>query len=139
MTMMAGTMATTGANNLWYRGESLIAFGPEHAANVAAGGFSTQAAKRYIPQHAFITLGKFSPDNIEGRYRVRRPDLYSYADLDTRAPAAEFAEDLLTVVMGGAGKYSMFVPSFGPTRTMTRALILPDGQPAKSVQDFRGR
>jgi hypothetical protein len=51
--------------------------------------------------------------------------------------AVQRAEDLIVVVIGGAGKHSAFVPTFGATRPVTRALKRRDGTFARSVSDFR--
>jgi hypothetical protein len=40
-------------------------------------------------------------------------------------------------VIGGAGKHSAVVHTFGATKPVTRALKLRDGSYAKSVADFR--
>ena len=44
---------------------------------------------------------------------------------------------LLLLVLGGAGKHSMVIPSFGITTHVTRALTLPNGKPARSIEDYR--
>jgi hypothetical protein len=41
------------------------------------------------------------------------------------------------IVLGGAGKHSAYIPTFGPTQPVTRPLKCRDGQFARSVQDFR--
>jgi hypothetical protein len=33
------------------------------------------------------------------------------------------------VVAGGTGKHSMYVPTFGGTRSVTKAVLKPDGSP----------
>jgi alkylated DNA repair dioxygenase AlkB len=40
------------------------------------------------------------------------------------------------VVIGGAGKHSAFIPTFGATLSVTRALKCVDGKAARSVEDF---
>jgi len=52
-------------------------------------------------------------------------------------PAVRRAEDLIIVVIGGAGKHSAFIPTFGATRSVTRALRRRDGSLARSVTDFQ--
>jgi len=46
-------------------------------------------------------------------------------------------EDLLIAVIGGAGKHSAVIHTFGATQAVTRALRLRDGSLARSVADFR--
>ena len=51
--------------------------------------------------------------------------------------AAERAEDFMIAVIGGAGKHAAFLPTFGTTRAVTRALKRRDGELARSVQELR--
>jgi hypothetical protein len=132
-----GTVSITGSNNTYYASEPLIAFGPEHAAAVAAGGYSKADVKRYILEHATLPLGSFSNENIERRFRVKWPERYAKAGPETRVPMAQCAEDIMIMVLGGAGKHSMYIPTFGETRSVTRALKLADGSLARSVEAFR--
>lgn len=53
--------------------------------------------------------------------------------------SAKRPEDITVVVVGGAGKYSAYIPTFGASRSVTRALKRRDGQPARSVEDLRRR
>ena len=46
-------------------------------------------------------------------------------------------EDLLIAVIGGAGKHSAVIHTFGATKAVTRALRLRDGTYARSTADFR--
>jgi hypothetical protein len=46
-------------------------------------------------------------------------------------------EDILIAVIGGAGKHSAVIHTFGATKPVTRALKLRDGRFARSVEDFR--
>jgi hypothetical protein len=41
--------------------------------------------------------------------------------------------------IGGAGKHSAYIPTFGATRAVTRALKRRDGSYARSVADFKVR
>jgi hypothetical protein len=40
------------------------------------------------------------------------------------------------VVIGGAGKHSAFIPTFGATKSVTRALKRRDGGLARSLSDL---
>jgi hypothetical protein len=136
---IAGTVAITGANDVYYAGEPVVLFGPEHAATVAAGGYSKADVKRYLYEHARFPLGKLSHENIERRMRVKFPERFANAGPDALVPMAQRAEDFIVLVVGGAGKHSAFLPTFGATRSVTRALALRDGRLARSVEDFRRR
>ena len=133
---IAGTMAITGSNDIYYPAQPLVIMAPEHARTVASG-FSKAEAKRFLQQHATIPMGRFSSENIERRLQVTYKDRYANAGPDAPVYAVQNADDLLIAVIGGAGKHSAFVPTFGATKAVTRALRTADGRLAQSVADFR--
>ena len=137
LTTIAGTMATTGSNDIYYAAQPVIVMGPEHAKTVAADGYSKRDAKLFLQQHAQLPLGKFSKENIERRFRVTFKEKYAKAGLDAPVFTVQNADDIIIVVIGGAGKHSAYIPTFGATKAVTRALQRKDGQLAKSVAEFR--
>jgi hypothetical protein len=137
LTTIAGTMGVAGSNDIYYTAQPVVVMGPEHAKSVAEGGFSKTDARRFIQEHAHLPLGKFSRENIERRLRVTWKERYANAGMDAPVFAVQNAEDILLVVIGGAGKHSAYIPTFGATRSVTRALKLRDGQFARSVEEFR--
>ena len=120
-----------------YEAQPVVVFGPEHARTVADDGYSKADAKRFLQEHAQLPLGKFSKENIERRFRVRFKEKYATAGRMRWSPMLQRAEDLIIVVIGGAGKHSAYIPTFGSPRSVTRALKRIDGQLAKSVEEFR--
>ena len=82
-------------------------------------------------------LWKFSTENIERRLKVTFRDRYANATDETMVPAVQHAEDIIIAVIGGAGKHSAFIPTFGATKSVTRALKLASGNLASSVEEFR--
>ena len=139
LTTIAGTLATTGSNDVYYpTAHPLVVFGPEHAKTVADEGYSKADVKRFIYERAQLPLSKFSRENIERRFKVTFKDRYAKAPLDTPVPVLGGPESLLVAVIGGAGKHSAVVPTFGATQPITRALKTRSGQLAKSVKDFKG-
>lgn len=137
LTTTCGTVAITGSNNPYYASEPLIAFGPEHAATIAKDGYSKADVKRYVFENATLPLGRFSQENIDRRFRVTFAERYGSGDKTLRVPMCQRAEDIMIIVAGGAGKHSMYIPTFGETRSVTRALKLADGTLARSVRAFR--
>ena len=135
---IAGTMGGVGSNDPLYGiAQPVVVFGPEHAKTVADDGYSLADVKRFLHQHATLPLGKFSKENIERRLRVTFEEKYANAGPDAQVPIVQSAEDILIAVIGGAGKHSAVIPTFGATRAVTRALRRRDGQLARSVEDFR--
>ena len=137
LTTIAGTLISTGNNDVYYDAQPLVVMGPEHAKTVAGGGMSKADAKRFLHQHAHLPLGRFSKENIERRLRVTYKDKYAGAGNDAPVPMVQRPEGILIAVIGGAGKHSAVVPTFGATKPVTRALKTRDGKLARSVEDFR--
>ncbi len=136
LTTIAGTLAITGSNDVFYKAEPLVVMSPEHAAAVAAK-FSKLDAKRFLYEHARLPLGRFSEENIERRFRAKNPERYAQASLDTPVPMVQCAEDIMIAVIGGAGKHSACIPTFGATRAVTRAITNKDGHAVRSAEECR--
>jgi hypothetical protein len=137
LTTIAGTMGIAGANDVFYTAQPVVVMAPEHAATVASGGYSKTDAKRFLQEHANLPVGKFSKENIERRLRVTWKERYANAGMDAPVYTVQTPGDIILVVIGGAGKHSAYIPTFGATRSVTRALKRHDGQYARSVEDFR--
>lgn len=140
-TTIAGTLSTTGNNDVYYDAEPLIVFGPEHARTVAAEGWSKADARRFIYEQAQIPLGRFSKENIERRFRVSElfEGRYKHAGYEALVPMVRRPEALMIAVIGAAGKHSAVIPTFGGTHAVTRALTTRSGELAPSVEAFRRR
>jgi hypothetical protein len=121
LTTVAGTAATVGSNNIYLGGEPLVVLGPEHAATVAGGGWSKADFKRALWERARVPLSRFDPSNVE-RFAVIHPAGFRDRPADTRVPIAREWSDIMVVVAGGAGKHSVFIPTFGATRSVTQRI-----------------
>ena len=137
LTTIAGTMGITGSNDVYYAAQPVVVLAPEHARTVAEGGYTKGEAKRFLQRHAHLALGKFSQENIERRLRVTWKERYAGAGMEAPVFLAQNADDIIIAVIGGAGKHSAYIPTFGATRSVTRALKRRDGQYARSVEEFR--
>jgi hypothetical protein len=137
LTMIAGTMAISGSNNAYYAGQPVLAFGPEHAATAASGGMAKRDVKRWLYDHATIPLSKFSKEGIERRFRRKLAEQYAKAPLDAPVHMWAKPDDLIVIVTGGAGKHSQYIPTFGNTRSVTRALKGADGELVKSIRELK--
>jgi hypothetical protein len=118
VTTVAGTAATVGSNNVYLGGEPLVMLGPEHAATVASGGWSKADFKRALWQRAQVPLSRFDRSNLE-RFAVIYPAGFKDRPPEALAPIAREWADIMVVVAGGAGKHSVFIPTFGATRSVT--------------------
>jgi len=136
--MVAGTMRTTGNNDIYNYQEGtypqpLVVFGPEHAKTVFGDGYGKKEIREYLFEHARVPLGEFSQENIDNRFRRK----YGDAPLDLLIPIFKRPEDLLIAVVGGPGKHSVVIPTFGATQAITRAISHADGRPARLIADLK--
>jgi len=118
LTTVVGSVATVGINNIYLGGEPLVILGPEHAATVAGGGWSKARFKQALWERAQVPLSRFDASNLE-RFAVIHPAGFKDRPPETLAPIAREWSDIMIVVAGGAGKHSVFVPTFGATRSVT--------------------
>ena len=122
VTTVAGTAAIAGSNNIYLGGEPLIVLGPEHAATAASSGWSKDDFKRAVWDRARVPLARLSPENIE-RFSTVYPEGFKDKPPETVAPIARDWRDVMVIVAGGAGKHSVFIPTFGSTRSVTRRIM----------------
>jgi hypothetical protein len=73
LTVVADTAATLGSNVGWYLDQSqlLVVLGPEHAATIAADGFSRADVQRFLYEQARRPLGRLKIGGMWDRPRAR--------------------------------------------------------------------
>lgn len=121
--MISGTMRSTGINNPYYEnGQILLAIGPEHASTIARDGYSRRDVQQFVVQESRIPIGYFSQANIRQRLQTRFPREFSEFGPHTTVPVVHSADNVLVCVVGGQGKHSMFIPTFGATRASAAAV-----------------
>jgi hypothetical protein len=114
LTVVAGAMAVTGANNAYNGGETLLALGPEHAAGMARDGFGKREIRQWLHEHALIPLERYS--------HVLMVDRFETIPVEP-VPMVRVPDELLIIVLGGPGRHSSWVPTFGgTTRSVTREI-----------------
>lgn len=119
---IAATMATAGNNNLvFFTGEPILVLGPEHAAAIAGAGFSKEQVREYIFENARLPLKKISEGHIQ--YRSKQPERYGEFINSEMIPVAK-KEDIVIIVLGGAGRHSSFIPTFGLNNMVTKIIKL---------------
>jgi len=108
---IAATMATPGNNNaLFFTGEPVLMLCPEHAATIAKDGFSKADVKEFLFRNARFSTKRLSEENLQ--YRRKSPEKYGeFVDCDF-VPIAH-KDDFVVMVLGGPGKQSCFIPTFG--------------------------
>jgi len=114
LTIVAGAISITGANNAYTGGETLLALGPEHAATIADDGFGKREIREWLHQNARIPLERYPHATMMERFE-KIPD--------GPVPMLVDPDLLMIIVLGGPGKHSSWVPTFGgSTHSATREI-----------------
>lgn len=121
LTTIAGTMATTGNNNLYHQGDAFLFLGPEHAATIAGDGWSKEDVRRFLFARARVPASKMSPGQL-AHIKSWLPDAAGYVDENQTIGICREAADLNILVAGGAGKHSAWIPTFGLSYSVTRPI-----------------
>ena len=112
----ASAMATLGQNNACIaQGEYFVLLGPEHAATIAAAGWSRHDVSMYLYERARLPAGL-----LRGHFESRAwmPWMEAVPD-DQLLPMTGQPENIRVLVAGGPGKHSCVVPSWGMTTSVT--------------------
>jgi hypothetical protein len=122
LSVIADTMTTIGHNNAGsvIRGDVLVALGPEHAHTIASGGLSRRDVQRFLYERARNRVGLL---RLRAMYKAGNwPDWVDQEDDDALCPIVGAPKDIHVVVTGGPGKHSAFIPTFGTSKSVTRAI-----------------
>jgi hypothetical protein len=122
LAVVAGTAATLGSNVGWYFSQSqlLVILGPEHAATIAADGWSRVDVQRFLYEHARLPLSRRKLGGMWGNHDW--PRWMATADDRALLPIVPGPEDVLVMVAGGPGKHSAVVPNCCFSRAVSRAV-----------------
>lgn len=116
---VASVMATLGSNNAPVSSaEFFVVLGPEHAATIAAAGWSRRDVQSYLYERARLPAGTLRRAFEVTQYR---PWLAALGD-DDSMPITDHPDNVRVLVAGGAGKHSCVIPSWGMTKSVTLPL-----------------
>jgi hypothetical protein len=114
---------TLGSNVGWYFSQSqlLVVLGPEHAATVAADGFTRADVQRFVFEHARLPLGRLK---LGGMWGMHDWPLWMRKTTDDAAmlPQVPSPDDVFVMVAGGPGKHSAVVPNCTFSRAVSRVI-----------------
>ncbi len=112
----ASVMATLGSNNAPVSSaEFFVVLGPEHAATIAAAGWTRRDVQSYLYETARLPAGAFRAAFDVVQYR---PWLEALDD-DEAMPITDHPDNIRVLVAGGPGKHSCVIPSWGMTKSVT--------------------
>ena len=112
----ATAMASLGMNNAPIsQGEIFVGLCPEHAASLARHGWTRRDVQSYLFERARLPAHVFRE---AFRSALWRPWMRSLPD-DALQPMTDHPDNFRVFVVGGAGKHSCFMPSWGVTKSQT--------------------
>jgi hypothetical protein len=133
--MMCSSIAAIGTNNAYLYGEPVLCLGPEHAAILARDGYGKREIREHLFRHARIPRAEWMSAGMFGMPGSGN----THFPNDPALPMFRKPEYLMIIVAGGAGRHSMWLPTFGAgTRSVTRAITDKDGTPLE-FDDPSGR
>ncbi len=112
----ASVMASLGSNNAPVSGaEFFVMLCPEHAGACAAAGWTRGNVASYLHERARMRTG-----DLREAFALRAwaPWQETFGD-DAGMPITEHPDNIRIVVVGGPGKHSSVIPSWGMTRSAT--------------------
>ncbi len=126
---LVSSMRGEGISGYYYqaRGASpVVVLGPEHAAEVAAAGFSRKETKEYIFRHA-----RMPPRQLRdrGHWGARSwPEAWEHQPEDFLVPLITDPEKLILVVAGGDGRHSSWFPAWSATQRAIEVIAEPSSE-----------
>src|SRR4051812_16456938 len=116
---IASAMASLALNNAPIsQGEWFLALGPEHAQSLANAGLERRDIASFLFDHARIPAGTFREHFSE----LAWAEWMKLVADDHAVPMTEHPDNIRVVVVGGPGKHSSIIPSWGMTRSVTMAV-----------------
>ncbi len=113
---VASAMTTWGQNNAPIsQGEYFIALCPEHAALCADAGWSRSDVASYLFNQATVRVG----DARQAFKLLAWAPWQQALNDDDRVAMTETPDNIKVLVVGGAGKHSSVIPSWGMTKSVT--------------------
>jgi hypothetical protein len=119
--VIADTMVHPTSNDYWIGGEPWIVLSPEHAHILQREGLTKADVKRALWQQSKMAAGRMAAKDL-ARTRVARSGELGPITEETLLPISASPESIGIVVAGGPGTHSVYVPTFGDTRSVTRAV-----------------
>jgi hypothetical protein len=119
--VIAETMIHPPSNEYCHGGEPWLVLGPEHADILKEAGLSKAEVKRRLWKQSKMPASRMSAKDLLRARESRRNELGEIGP-HTMLPITRRPEDIAILVAGGPGTHSVYIPSFGNSRAVTRAV-----------------
>ena len=115
----ADTLAHATSNDYWTGGEPWIVLAPEHAEVLSNAGLSKAEVKRRLWEESKMKASRMAPRDYLRTQDARRSELGDIGP-DFMLPISSTPDLIGIVVAGGPGTHSVYIPTYGNTRSATR-------------------
>ena len=125
---VASVATSLGSNNTWVPdGELFVVLGAEHAATIAADGWTRTDIAMFLYEEMRLPLGRlhyrewsgYGDDEREARTAAWPKWMRAFEAADRLVPLTTHPSNFRVVVSGGPGKHSSVIPSWGKTKSIT--------------------
>ncbi len=130
------TMAFPLSNDYLRGGKPLVILGPEHAGVLATAGLRKADVKRRLWESSRQPAERFPRQDL-ARLLNSRGDELGPIGPEMQIPISVSPEDITIVVAGGPGTHSVYLPTFGMTSPVTRAITDRTGAPIRAFGEAR--
>jgi hypothetical protein len=121
--VIAETMVHPPSNEYVHGGEPWFILGPEHVEVLKRDGLSKADFKRHLWEQSKMPAARLAAKELE-RARASRSEELGTIAADVLLPVSPSPENIMLIVAGGPGTHSVYVPCFGNSRAVTRAIAL---------------
>jgi len=117
--VLAESLVYPTSNDLHFAGEPWLILSPEHAEVLARGGYSKADVKQLLWAQSTMLAGRYARRDFERVVHARGAELGAIS-AETALPLAATPDGIGILVAGGPGTHSVYVPTFGQTRAVSR-------------------
>ena len=119
--VIADTFEHPTSNDYWIGGEPWLVLSPEHAHILARDGLSKAEVKKRIWESSKMRASRMARKDLERTQTGRAAELGPISE-ETLLPVSPTPDLIGIIVAGAPGTHSVYVPSFGDTRSVTRQI-----------------
>jgi len=116
---LAISMIHPTSNDYHFAGEPWLVLSPEHADVLKRGGYSKADVKQKIWEQSKMPAASYARKDFERVQHARGSELGGIS-ADTLLPIGPSPDEIGIVVAGGPGTHTVYVPTFGQTRAVSR-------------------
>ena len=119
------------SNDFLFNGEPWLVLCPEHAEVLKAAGHAKESIRSFLWERMRIPAREFTRKSLQYWVRSSWAAILGEIADETLIPIADTPERIRIVVAGGPSIHSVWVPTFGDTRSVTLPITDRNGEPIR--------